>query len=110
MTTLQQWKTFGHETRHSGNLTFTGSSLSISASMIEARVDFSEPDIVVAYIPEIPGVVSQGDNESEALDNVAEALKAVIESYKEAGKSIPWVEPSPLSNGEEGRWILWDVG
>lgn len=60
-------------------------------------------DVLVYLIPEeggrysvvaanLPGAVSQGDTEEEALANIAEALEGVIETYQEAGESIPWTD------------------
>jgi predicted RNase H-like HicB family nuclease len=40
----------------------------------------------------LPGVASQGETEQEALGNITEALKGVIEVYKEQGSPIPWLK------------------
>lgn len=54
-----------------------------------------------AYVPGLPGVVSEGDTEDATLANIKEALAAALEGYLEGGKDIPW-EPSyaPLTPGE----------
>src|SRR5262245_52790991 len=43
------------------------------------------------WVANLPGVVSQGDTQEEALANIQEAFKAVIESYKAASEAIPWI-------------------
>ena len=62
------------------------------------------------FIPALPGVVSQGKDESECIDNIKEAFGAVIEEYLESGESIPWQDDrhEPCA-GEEYRWIWIDA-
>lgn len=58
----------------------------------------------------LPGVVSEGDTESEALGNIADAFRSAIQSYVEGGSEIPWCdEEIDRPNGSEERWILVDV-
>ena len=63
-----------------------------------------------AYVTQLPGVASQGRDEAEALNNIAEALSAAIRSYRDHDKKIPWVsmmdDPEP---GESGHRILIDA-
>ena len=49
----------------------------------------SEYDGYVAYVPSLPGCVSQGKNEREALSNVGDAIQVYIESLKSTGQPIP---------------------
>ena len=44
-----------------------------------------------AHALRLPGVVSQGDTESEAIENVVEAFTGALETYLEEGP-IPWVD------------------
>ena len=44
------------------------------------------------YIEQLPGVVSQGKDKTEALENITEACRLAIEVYKEQGLVIPWVK------------------
>ena len=54
----------------------------------------------------LPGVVSQGNTEAEALANIREALEGALQTYQELGESIPWAaEPEPAAAGAETRWI-----
>lgn len=46
-----------------------------------------------AYLPSLPGVVSEGDDEGSALRNVAEAAQTCFQAYLEQGADIPWIEP-----------------
>ena len=39
--------------------------------------------------PLLPELVTEGDSLSEALDNVKDALAAVIEIYQEQGRRLP---------------------
>jgi len=48
----------------------------------------------VAYCENLPGVVTQGETYEEALSNLKDAFKAVIETYLEDGEKIPWADCS----------------
>jgi len=39
--------------------------------------------------PVLPELVTEGDSADEALENVADALAAVIEAYAELGRPLP---------------------
>lgn len=58
----------------------------------------------------LPGVISEGETEAEALSNIAEAFAGAISSYLESGERIPWedVEIAAASDGLE-RWIVVHV-
>jgi len=62
-----------------------------------------------AHAMRLPGVVSQGETEKEALENIADAFRAAVESYTAGGVTIPWTD-NPLCNdkppGSKERWIL----
>ncbi len=45
-----------------------------------------------AYLPTLPGVVSEGETEEETLRNIEEAFRGVIKSYRGAGEVIPWTD------------------
>lgn len=38
----------------------------------------------------LPGVVSQGDDESEAIANICDAFRETVLYYRESGQKIPW--------------------
>jgi antitoxin HicB len=42
-----------------------------------------------ATSPLLPELVTEGDSLDEAMDNVKDALLAVIEAYKELGRPLP---------------------
>ncbi len=44
-----------------------------------------ETGMFVVECPVIPGCVSQGKTEAEALDNICEAIEGCLESRKELG-------------------------
>jgi antitoxin HicB len=39
--------------------------------------------------PALPGLVTEGDSLEQALENVEDALRATLELYEDAGRSIP---------------------
>ena len=46
----------------------------------------------VAYIPELPGCYSQGENREETLENIREAREAYLESLESKRNPVPAVE------------------
>ncbi len=46
----------------------------------------------IAYVPSLPGCVSQGDTMDEATENVKEAIELYIESLNARGLPLPRVE------------------
>jgi predicted RNase H-like HicB family nuclease len=42
-----------------------------------------------AYVPDLPGVVSIGDSEEEAIANVRQAIALHLEGLRQAGEKIP---------------------
>jgi len=58
----------------------------------------------------LPGVVSQGETEEEALANIADAFQEVIRTYVEDGGTIPWSDAdTERPKGSLERWILVHV-
>ncbi|MHB1157990.1 MAG: type II toxin-antitoxin system HicB family antitoxin [Phycisphaerales bacterium] len=47
-----------------------------------------ETGMIVAECPAIPGCVSQGKTEDEAMQNIREAISACLESRAEAGMPL----------------------
>jgi len=47
-----------------------------------------ETGMVVAECPAIPGCVSQGETENEAVANISEAIAACLEARAEAGMPL----------------------
>jgi len=43
-----------------------------------------------AYVPSLPGVVSEGETQCELLDNVTDAFRGAVLAYRQAGDAIPW--------------------
>jgi len=63
-----------------------------------------------AHAMRLPGVVSQGETEAEALENIADAFQATIQSYLESSGSIPWQTVTvDRPAGCVERWILVNV-
>lgn len=44
------------------------------------------------FIPQLPGCVSCGDTEEEAMRMIIEALGLLLDSYHDDSVSVPWVE------------------
>ena len=62
------------------------------------------------YVPELPGVVSEGETREEAKRNIAEALRGVLRSYRQDDQPIPWQkDPNPLQEDESRFWIVVNV-
>jgi antitoxin HicB len=59
----------------------------------------------LAEVPELPGCVTAGDTETEALANLKEAMAAWFEDALAEGEAIP--EPSPVRSSRfSGRVLL----
>ena len=43
----------------------------------------------VASVPALPGCVSQGDNRTETMANIREAIALYVEDCREAGDPVP---------------------
>jgi antitoxin HicB len=53
----------------------------------------------------LPGSGSCGDTKAEAIENAKEAVKGVLESYKESGEPIPWKNTADDETPGEKEWI-----
>jgi len=53
--------------------------------------------------PLLPELITEGDSLDEALENVKDALAAVIELYQDMGRSLP--ENTQISNVNSPMWI-----
>jgi predicted RNase H-like HicB family nuclease len=64
-----------------------------------------------AIAPLLPGVVSQGETEAKAIENIREAFQGAAAEYLDTGGSIPWsdtlVFEKPCDAKE--KWILVHV-
>jgi predicted RNase H-like HicB family nuclease len=73
----------------------------------EMRIQPDEDGGFVAYVPQLRGVVSQGEDEDSAFSNCVEALRAILGSYKAEGKAIPWSNTTEERTTQElSRWIV----
>lgn len=57
----------------------------------------------------LPGVVSQGETEEEAKQNIAEAVAAALSTYLDDGGAVPWapVEIERAEGDIEHRIFCW---
>jgi predicted RNase H-like HicB family nuclease len=81
------------------------------SSTFECRVVLSPEQCgYSAHALDLPGVVSEGDSLEEALENVADAFREAILSYRDEQKDIPWkrVQVDRLDGSKE-RWIIVNV-
>jgi len=63
-----------------------------------------------AHAVRLPGVVSEGETETEALANIADAYRAALQSYRDSEMEIPWSdEQFERPEGSKELWILVDV-
>jgi predicted RNase H-like HicB family nuclease len=47
------------------------------------------PDNYSAYVPDLPGCVSTGENYEEAMENIREAIEGHLQVMQEYGDPIP---------------------
>jgi predicted RNase H-like HicB family nuclease len=66
---------------------------------------------VSAIVLNLPGAGSCGMTEEEALANVEEAVRGVIESYEKDESPVPWQDSGTtgIPEGAKLRWILVDA-
>ena len=55
---------------------------------LKALISKGEDGWLVVQCPSIPGCISQGKNEQEALDNIKEAIEGCLEVMEERIKAI----------------------
>jgi len=55
----------------------------------------SEEGGYTVTVPALPGCVTEGDTVEEALENVEDAIRSVLEYLKESGKPIPEETEAP---------------
>jgi|AP95_1055475.scaffolds.fasta_scaffold219687_1 predicted RNase H-like HicB family nuclease len=57
----------------------------------------------------LPGVVSQGETEADALAGIAEAFRGALRVYRDLGEDVPWGDAEIENSSAKERWILVDV-
>lgn len=63
-----------------------------------------------AFALRLPGVVSQGETISEALENIREAFRGAIVAYREQKMEIPWEDVEvDAPKDSVTKWILVNV-
>ena len=63
-----------------------------------------------AHAMRLPGVVSEGDSESEAIENLIDAFESAVRSYLETQMDIPWRDEMPERPvGALERWFIVNV-
>jgi predicted RNase H-like HicB family nuclease len=80
-----------------------------AVSVYECRVFLvPEPEVggFSCLVAELPGAVSQGETEDEALANIIEALEGVLESYLDHGVPIPWRKPIRKPRGAISHTVV----
>jgi predicted RNase H-like HicB family nuclease len=63
------------------------------------------------YALRLPGVASQGETETEAIENIRDAFGSALATYLELGMPIPWEDSVavPQSASRQELWIVVDV-
>ncbi len=62
-----------------------------------------------AYAAQLPGVVSEGETIGQAENNIAEALRATLETYRGNDEPVPWIpwdKVEPVQGAEIGRFVF----
>ena len=57
--------------------------------MRQIIVHRDEDGVWIAECPSLPGCVSQGESQQNALENIKEAMEGYVEVLREDGKKIP---------------------
>jgi len=83
----------------------------LAANTFQCRVRITEEaEGFSIAMPSLPGVVSQGDTQEEAIAHIKEAFQGVVESYREDNEEIPWTEVTePADNATKELWIVVHV-
>ena len=55
----------------------------------------------------LPGAISQGETEAEALDMIKDAILETIRAHRDLDEPIPWKEPE--ANPGESELVRWVV-
>ncbi len=73
--------------------------------------DEDEDNSFSAIVLNLPGAGSSGATEEEALENVKEAVRGILEDCKDSGEEIPWKDTSTadISPGAKQKWIIVDA-
>lgn len=64
-----------------------------------------EEDGYSAIVLNLPGCVSQGDTREESIENVKEAIAAVIESYVDMDMPLPWTSDYSWAEYDDSEMI-----
>lgn len=76
----------------------------------EVRLVDEEEGGYSVYVPELPGVVSEGDTYEQAISNIREALAAALRVYCDSDQPIPWDKADkPRKSDERCSWVTVDV-
>lgn len=78
--------------------------------VLTALLHLEDGEFVVT-VAQLPGVVTEAANESEALERIAEAASGALEVYLESGEQIPWASPEEAgeSAGEADQCLAFTV-
>jgi predicted RNase H-like HicB family nuclease len=63
-------------------------------------------------LPQLPGVVGQGETETEAIEDIKEAFQGAAAEYLEKEGRIPWTkdyDPSEKPADAKEKWIVVHV-
>ncbi len=107
---IQEVLTFGKKTEPKAEITWKPFDPG-THFVVMAVVEPEEDGGFVSYAPNLPGAVSQGATEDDALSNLAEAIAGCLASYHATGETIPWVheEPEIPETATRTQWIEVDV-
>ncbi len=85
--------------------TFGGATFECRAILCRETVGYS------AFVSDLPGVVSEGDTLEDAVNNIRDAFRETLLSYRDEGREIPWVkvDMAQRPEGSMERWIIVNV-
>jgi len=96
----------------------TASTNQIRRNTVAARTIYKlpllfEPQTEGGYTvtcPILPDLITEGDTVAETLDNVADALRAIVEAYEDLGRPLPSVVRQVAFDQQTPFWIETAVG
>jgi predicted RNase H-like HicB family nuclease len=53
------------------------------------QIEQDEDGVFVAEVPDLPGCISQGSSQTEAIKNIREAIQLYVESLEVHGDPVP---------------------
>lgn len=70
---------------------------------------YDDGEQVSVYVANLPGAMTCGKDDEEALSMARDAIECLLQVYKENGMPVPWREPKPIRAGDREHVIQVDT-